>query len=228
MYVKSAFPGNWFLFSTAWESITGVFPRSPWIADFLSQKGCSREKQTANGLCSSTRMKQHHVSILAFSWLLYGDLFMLFYSSMWFCLFFPNSNTGDIKRWEIYFRTQSVLNVMNSANEYILGQRAAITSAGKIHLTVRWWREGVWCFVKQGQVAPVFRVTEEGIKLSSYLPCCSGCSQQEAACPAARVWKITRSTANWWCLNLSSSSWTSYSVLAKMHFLKRPCCVYFP
>lgn len=185
MHAKSAFPCNWFLFSTAWESVTGGFSRYPCITEFLSQKGCSREKETANGLCSSSRMKQHHVAILAFSWLLYGNLIVLFYSSMWFCLFFSNSNTGDIKRWEIYFRTQSVLNVMNSANGHILGHKSAITSAGKIHLTVRWWREDVWCFVTQGQVAPAFRETEDGIKLSSYLSCCSGCGQQEAACPEA-------------------------------------------
>lgn len=173
-------------------------------------------------------MKQHHVAILVSSWLLYANLIVLLYSSMRVCLFFPNSSMGDIKRWEIYFRTQSVLNMMYLANEYILGQQAAITSAGKIHLTVRWCREDVWWFVTQGQVAPAFRVTEGGIKLSSYLPYCSGCGQREAACPGARVWKITCSTANWWCLNLSSSSWSSYFVLAKTHFLKRHCCIHFP
>lgn len=173
-------------------------------------------------------MRPHHVAILVSSWLLCGNLIVLFYSSMRACPFFPNSNMGDIKRWEIYSRTPSVLNMMYLVNEYILGQKAAIMSAGKIHLTVSWWREDVWCFVTQGQVAPAFRVTEEGIKLSSYLPHCSGCGQREAACPEVRVWKITGSTANWWCLNPSSSSWSSYFVLAKIHFLKRHCYIHFP
>lgn len=165
-------------------------------------------------------MRQDCGVILVSSCLLHGNLTVLFYFSIRFCLLFLNSNTGDVKRWEIYFRAQSILNMTCSVNECILGQKAAITSAGRIHLAVRQWREDVWCLQGTGKQLQHSESDWRRCKAVRCIPYLCGCGQLEYACPEARAWKVTCSSITWWCLNLSCFSLSSYFLVAKMHFLK--------
>lgn len=140
---------------------------------------------------------------------------------------FPKLQHGRCREMRDLFGALSVLNMICSQNKCILGQQAAVMSAGRIHLAVRLWKEDVWCFARYSQVLQHSGCNQRGHKVVKCLPYLYDWDQLEAACLEVRTWKMICKAINWWWLNLSCSSLSSYLLLAKTHCLKRHCSIYF-
>lgn len=205
-----------------------VFPRYSQMPEFYSQYGCTREKETLNWLWSSSRMRRDLVAILVFSWFLYMVIWLCYFSLACDSVYFSQTPTWEMSRDERFILglSQFWIWYAHKISVFLASKQQSCQQVGFIWLSDS--EEKMFDVLQgTGKWLQHSGCDHRGHKVVKCLPYLYDWDQLEAACLEVRAWKMICSTINWWCLNLSYSSSSSYFLPAKMHFLKSHCSIYF-